>query len=45
MTEHKAGTREEWQSAREELAKLEAEHAELGRKATEKRRGFPGSRL
>jgi predicted dithiol-disulfide oxidoreductase (DUF899 family) len=41
MTEHKAGTREEWQSAREELAKLEAEHAELSRKITEKRRELP----
>ena len=27
---HKIGTREEWQAARDELAKLEAEHAELG---------------
>ena len=26
----KVGTREEWQAARDELAKLEAEHAELG---------------
>src|SRR5919202_2987305 len=41
MAQHKLGTREEWQVAREELAKLEAEHAELGRKATEKRRELP----
>jgi predicted dithiol-disulfide oxidoreductase (DUF899 family) len=41
MAEHKVGTREEWQAAREELAKLEAEHAELGRKAAEKRRELP----
>jgi predicted dithiol-disulfide oxidoreductase (DUF899 family) len=41
MPEHKTGTREEWQIARDELAKLEAEHAELGRKATEKRRELP----
>src|SRR5215475_4464480 len=41
MTAHKIGTREEWQAARDELAKLEAEHAELGRKATEKRRELP----
>ena len=41
MTEHKVGTREEWQAAREKLAKLEAEHAELGRTATEKRRELP----
>jgi predicted dithiol-disulfide oxidoreductase (DUF899 family) len=41
MTERKVGTREEWQAARDELAKLESEHAELGRKATEKRRELP----
>src|ERR671931_1601505 len=41
LTEHKIGTREEWQAARDELAKLEAEHAELGRRATEKRRRLP----
>ena len=41
MTEGKTGTREEWQAARDELAKLEAEHAELGRKVTEQRRRLP----
>ena len=41
MTEHKVGTREEWQAAREELAKLEAEHAALSAKVTEKRRELP----
>jgi predicted dithiol-disulfide oxidoreductase (DUF899 family) len=41
MAEHKIGTREEWQAARDELAKLEAEHAELGQKATEQRRRLP----
>src|SRR2546430_5555942 len=41
MTEHKVGTREEWQTARDGLAGLEAEHAELGRKAAEKRRELP----
>ena len=35
------GTREEWQAARDELAKLEAEHAELSRKVTERRRQLP----
>ena len=30
MPDPKIGTREEWQSARGELAKLEAEHAKLG---------------
>jgi predicted dithiol-disulfide oxidoreductase (DUF899 family) len=41
MTEHKIGTQEEWQAARNELAKLEAEHAELGQKVTEQRRRLP----
>src|SRR3954463_8449823 len=41
MPEHTIGTREEWQSARDELAKLEAEHAELGQKVTERRRELP----
>jgi predicted dithiol-disulfide oxidoreductase (DUF899 family) len=41
MPDHKIGTREEWQAARNELAKLEAEHAELGRKAAEQRRQLP----
>ena len=41
MSEHKIGTREEWQAARDELAKLEAEHAELGQKVTEQRRRLP----
>jgi predicted dithiol-disulfide oxidoreductase (DUF899 family) len=34
-------TREEWQAARDELAKLEAEQAELARKVTEQRRQLP----
>src|SRR5436305_11310343 len=41
MSTHTVGTREEWQAARDELAKLEAEHAELGRKVTERRRQLP----
>lgn len=41
MSEHKVGTREEWQAARNELAKLEAEHAELTQKVTEQRRRLP----
>ena len=41
MTEHRTGTREEWQAARDELAKLEAEHAELGQRVTEQRRELP----
>jgi predicted dithiol-disulfide oxidoreductase (DUF899 family) len=41
MPEHKIGTQEEWQAARDALAKLEAEHAELGQKVTEQRRRLP----
>jgi predicted dithiol-disulfide oxidoreductase (DUF899 family) len=41
MAEVKIGTREEWQAARSELAKLEAEHATLGQKVTEQRRQLP----
>ena len=41
MTQHSIGTREQWQAARDELAKLEAEHAELTREVTEKRRELP----
>jgi predicted dithiol-disulfide oxidoreductase (DUF899 family) len=41
MAQHTVGTKEEWQAAREELAKLEAKHAELGREATAKRRELP----
>jgi predicted dithiol-disulfide oxidoreductase (DUF899 family) len=41
MSAPKIGTREEWQAARDELAKLEAEYAELGQKVTEERRRLP----
>jgi predicted dithiol-disulfide oxidoreductase (DUF899 family) len=41
MPDYKIGTREEWQAARDELAKLEAEHAKLGDKVTEQRRQLP----
>jgi predicted dithiol-disulfide oxidoreductase (DUF899 family) len=41
VPEYKVGTREEWQAARDELAKLEAEHAKLGQKVTEQRRQLP----
>src|SRR5881398_4156507 len=41
MTTHATATREEWQAARDELAKLEAEHAERTREITEKRRELP----
>ena len=45
MPEYKTGTREEWEAARAELAKLEAECAELDRKVTEKRRQLPWVRV
>jgi len=41
VSDHKIGTRDEWQAAREDLAKLEAEQAELTRKVTEQRRRLP----
>ncbi len=41
MLDHRIGTREEWQAEREELAKLEAEYAELGQRVTDQRRGLP----
>ena len=41
MPDHKTATREEWQTARGELAKLEAEYAALGEKITEQRRRLP----
>src|SRR4051812_31771425 len=37
----KTATREEWQAARNELAKLEAEYAQLGQKVVEQRRELP----
>ncbi len=41
MSEHRIGTREEWQAARDELAKLEAEHDQLGERVTTQRRELP----
>jgi predicted dithiol-disulfide oxidoreductase (DUF899 family) len=41
MTEHKLGTREEWQAARDELAKLEAEQAERDEEVKKKRLDLP----
>jgi predicted dithiol-disulfide oxidoreductase (DUF899 family) len=41
MPDYKIGTREEWQAARDDLAKLEAEHAKLGQTVTEQRRQLP----
>src|SRR5687767_4829210 len=41
MAGHKVGTRDEWQAARDELAKLEAEHAERNEEIKKKRLELP----
>src|SRR4051794_39729336 len=41
MPEHEIGTREEWQAARDELAKLEAEHAQQNEEIKKQRRDLP----
>jgi predicted dithiol-disulfide oxidoreductase (DUF899 family) len=41
MADHKTGTREEWEAARAELAKLEAEAAERDQEIQKKRRELP----
>jgi predicted dithiol-disulfide oxidoreductase (DUF899 family) len=41
MPDHRIGTREEWQAARDELAKLEAEQAQRNEELTRKRRELP----
>jgi predicted dithiol-disulfide oxidoreductase (DUF899 family) len=41
MPEHKIGTRGEWQAARDELAKLEAEQAERNEEIKRKRLDLP----
>jgi predicted dithiol-disulfide oxidoreductase (DUF899 family) len=41
MPEHTTGTREEWQAARDELAKLEAEQAEQNEEIRKKRLDLP----
>jgi predicted dithiol-disulfide oxidoreductase (DUF899 family) len=41
MPEHTIGTRAEWQAARDELAKLEAEHAQQNEEIKQKRRELP----
>jgi predicted dithiol-disulfide oxidoreductase (DUF899 family) len=45
MVEHKIGTLEEWQEARGELAKLEAEHAERNEEIKRKRLELPWVRV
>jgi predicted dithiol-disulfide oxidoreductase (DUF899 family) len=41
MTEHKVGSREEWQAAREELLKREKEHSRMGDELARQRRELP----
>ncbi len=41
MSEHTIGTREQWQAARDELARLEADQAERNEEITRKRRALP----
>src|SRR6202521_3346679 len=41
MPEYKIGTREEWQAARDELARLEAEQAKRNEEITKTRRDLP----
>src|SRR5881398_518187 len=41
MSDHKIGTREEWQAARDELAKLEAEQGERNEEIKRKRLDLP----
>src|SRR6201989_357515 len=41
MPEHKIGTREEWQAARDQLARLEAEQAEQNEEIKKKRLALP----
>src|SRR2546426_1868561 len=45
MPEHRIGTREEWQAARDELAKLEAEQAKQNEEITRTRRDLPWVRV
>jgi predicted dithiol-disulfide oxidoreductase (DUF899 family) len=41
MSGHEVGTRAEWQAARAELAKLEAEHAQQNEEIQRRRRELP----
>ena len=41
MSGHEVGTRAEWQAARDELAKLEAEHAQQNEEIQRRRRALP----
>src|SRR4029450_10794912 len=41
MTEHKLGSREEWQAARDELLEREKEHTRIGDELARQRRELP----
>jgi predicted dithiol-disulfide oxidoreductase (DUF899 family) len=41
MTDHRIGTREEWQAAREELLRREKEHTRTGDELARQRRELP----
>ena len=41
MSEHRIGTREEWQAARDELLQAENEHAERSEELAKRRRELP----
>ena len=45
MPEHRIGTREEWQAARDELLKAENEHAERSEELAKQRRELPWVRV
>ena len=45
MTEHKVGSRQEWQAAREELLQREKEHTRLGDELAQQRRELPWVRV
>src|SRR5438093_7147230 len=45
MHEHRIGTREEWQAARDEVSKLEAEQAKRNEDITSARRDLPWVRV
>jgi predicted dithiol-disulfide oxidoreductase (DUF899 family) len=45
MTDHKIGSREEWQAAREELLRREKEHTRMGDELARRRRELPWVRV
>jgi predicted dithiol-disulfide oxidoreductase (DUF899 family) len=45
MTDHKIGSRGEWQAAREELLRREKEHTRIGDELAQARRELPWVRV